>query len=613
MPFNPVSVNNRETLWRSHRAVHLDGIPHTNMEASQLHELTKEYWRQPRGEDRLREVADWYLRHLLPEELIYVKEHDRRALAPLVGPPLELLVLMLGHSLEPLLQSIVVYRPKRVFLLYNGRYSRDQSGRGRTRAKLFVQIVDALWNQQGFPWNRLLGPNHHAPPAPPQITCVGPADDALRAFSLLRSKVLPEVNADPTRRAQMLVDITGAKKSMTAGAYLFAGFAGLDVTYVDFDDYDPIHQRPYGMSCRIGRLDSPYETYNLDRWLRLRGLFERSNFDAVCLELEEPANGIIARMQRIGHFRHEELNAIQRLAHAAACYRDWLVGDYRSAWTRWSGVGAEAFPVPVAVERFGPDWIDAASTDRHQQCELLENGPPVDSNSRMTDFGKSIFGDPDRFLCYADDELQRVVRLIDGLGEFRAALLRAAGLSEVMLRFRVIQTHRSGGFDCRFEDLTGQPLADTPDDGQELSHVRLRGVFGVKLLDLLRRSSTLLKPSGRDEPDQWRCIQLRLSRGPDTTPLAEYWQCSDATRVLNPYDLAKLRNKAIHFAIPISREDANAALRSVRASRTELVSGGWIQAADAPNPLNAVPSWLDWEQLCNACGIEGLPLYGDSP
>lgn len=59
--------------------------------------------------------------------------------------------------------------------------------------------------------------------------------------------------------SNVIVDITGAKKSMVAGAFLYAAFANVPVSYVDFDDdkFNPEHAKPYGYACRIGRLVNP--------------------------------------------------------------------------------------------------------------------------------------------------------------------------------------------------------------------------------------------------------------------------------------------------------------------------------------------------------------------
>jgi hypothetical protein len=76
----------------------------------------------------------------------------------------------------------------------------------------------------------------------------------------------------------VVIDVTGGKKSMVSGAYLYAAYAGARISYVDFEEYDPKYRRPYGYSCKIGELANPYQEFALREWERVRNLYERYQF-----------------------------------------------------------------------------------------------------------------------------------------------------------------------------------------------------------------------------------------------------------------------------------------------------------------------------------------------
>src|SRR5207247_6584775 len=63
----------------------------------------------------------WYIANLLPRELQFAQHGNRLP----VSSSCDLLVLMLGFTLEPLLQVIATYKPKKVLMVLNKQYDVD--------------------------------------------------------------------------------------------------------------------------------------------------------------------------------------------------------------------------------------------------------------------------------------------------------------------------------------------------------------------------------------------------------------------------------------------------------------------------------------------------------
>jgi hypothetical protein len=85
------------------------------MTKHELKELTHKYWRMDWNEKDETKM-EWYVSKLLPHEIKYAEEQGT-----LKNKKCDLLVIMLGLSFEPLLQSIVAYQPKEILLVINNK------------------------------------------------------------------------------------------------------------------------------------------------------------------------------------------------------------------------------------------------------------------------------------------------------------------------------------------------------------------------------------------------------------------------------------------------------------------------------------------------------------
>jgi hypothetical protein len=144
---------------------------------------------------------------------------SRREAADLAPP--DLLLLTVGTSPEPLLLAVAHHAPARVALLIEEHFDDDER---RELERLWNRVRERL-EQPPFgevAWRRV-----RADPG-----------------SLFRDveQQVQAARADGVER--IVLDFTGAKKTMVAGAFLAAGFLELEASYVNFRDYDSTLNRP---------------------------------------------------------------------------------------------------------------------------------------------------------------------------------------------------------------------------------------------------------------------------------------------------------------------------------------------------------------------------------
>lgn len=378
-----------------------------------------DYW-DKYADKLLNDEERWhtYITQFLPYEL------DRaRARNQLPSDTREWLVLLVGFSLEPLLQAVCAWKPQHVLLIVNTAYG---------------QYEDKAWST--FVRGRLLELHKSRPlllPVEPTIDITTlEGDQPKDTFRCLREHVLTLLKTHD--RHQIVLDITGGKKSMVAGTYLFGAYADVQISYVDFDDdaYEPRYGKPYGDACNIGLLENPYTIFGLHEWQRVEGLYKHYAFR----NARELVQRLIPQMD--GFFRDDDIKAAERLVQVLEMHELWDNGDYTGAFTVYSHIvrwlpATSSVQLPTAIQALGeggywPQGNDAKTLI--EQIEVLEYG---DSNHPSLCI-PSLYIDVGRLLVYVHDELAKVARLIDQNEDARSALLRAAGLTEVLLRARLL-------------------------------------------------------------------------------------------------------------------------------------------------------------------------------
>jgi hypothetical protein len=572
------------------------------LNTNELRQLTRKYWDMGGAIER---QIQWYITNLLPHELEYARSPERRAIEE---RPCDTLILLVGYSVEPLLQTICAFQPQRLVLLLNEWYgSQDDPNRqsGLDRGEDLKEVIEKL------PRDLL--------PEQPAIEPHEVTDQPTSVFRKLCQHALPDQRAGK----QVIVDITGAKKSMDAGAFLFATYANVPVSYVNFDDYDEEKRRPYGFTCRVETLDNPYELFRLRGWERVRRLYRNYHFRSARQELK----GIIAAMgsgtpQEGGEslFDEDQIAAAEQLVQVLDFYERWDSGDFYAAKEGADQLQREmpGFPTPLAVETLGDKWphaegagsVRATAEQLLQIHQDLERGDPPARPS----FYISLL----RLRAYVYDELARIRRLIDFNEDYRSALLRAASLNEVLLYARLLILWVRDELVVERDGESKRPSELSLDAWREL-YSKLTDEPGevIPIVKALRWAQD------KKRPDDYRVRHedlkhstfassggfVWLRRAESALSLGSFWK-GTTLGDLNP--LRELRNKAIHTYLSVPRELAEAALELAEANRGEYEQS-WAAltdpaAAAAPLPTPAQCAALPWEEICQLCGLDFLPL-----
>lgn len=570
---------------------------------------TRRFWDETAGKAPLQRLKQ-YISELLPVELeLACARGSLPTLESLPGGNCDILVLLVGHSFEPLLQATCAYQPRlEIVPVLNKEYGPKLSGNVMRRR--LQKLLPELVGRGLVPHPISLRPGDRCP--------LLPEDSPSAVFRFL----LEQLKQDWGKGYSIIVDITGAKKSMVSGAFFFAAYSNTPISYVDFDLYEPDYGRPYGCTCNIGLIDNPYHDFYLRDWARVRRLYEQYAFAAASEALTE----MIGEMERSGFFgrqgdeegdgESDELKASRLLYSAVQVYEAWDNGDYPAAREAAREIVAalsaefrEAYQnqgIPWAVQVLGNAFWPHAQADAeanqaartmldlHFQLKYGQDGPE-----------DSLFAQPKLLLAYIEDELAKIKRLWAKKEDYRAAYLRAAGLDEFLLRARLALCWLNEGFAYR-----GQPVT--------------RARLGA---DWHKWFEVLAEHSGAEDMrkvllGQHRSFHLR-NRGELFDPvlaanvprLERYWQGKsldwDSERHEGRSVLTRLRDEAVHTHLYLSREIAEAAVVLVDASVEEFRKN-WLRRyhpavfAGSKYMATSVPKW---EQLCTWCGIDFLPPY----
>ena len=502
--------------------------------------ITKKFWEEFEP-SKIDDAMHFYVlekqkrldgKSLLEAELEYARSEGR-----LTSHPCETLVLLVGFSLEPLLQSVCVYRPHKIVLILN------EQGYPPEEWHVFANhIKDAI----GLLEQRNLLP--HSPKLPGKDGKVGypAADDPSAVF-----QTLIEVLHDET---DVVIDVSGGKKSMVSGAYLYAAYAEARISYVDFDEYDPQNRRPYGYSCRIGELSNPYQTFVLREWERMRALYEQYQFREARAILHSMSSVMTQVVPQSGP-------PIQMLQAFLEFYEKWDSGDYRGAKQFASEQNLPSFERPSAVTDLGDKWFEISGNDFTKP--------------------KHFYGDLDGVKVYVADELARIRRLIDYSEDYRSAFLRAGGVNEIVMVARLVRlvTNRA-----QRNDLLDALDEHTP------------GIFSI--------FTNLTKPAGtaisiyKNSRSQVRfgSGQTLLATISLQHPLKDWWSTIPSFRTDGWKKFLEIRNKLAHTYFSVPREWAEDALRFVQANFEDFLG-------HPVGDLDLRTKALSWPELCEKCGL----------
>jgi len=510
-----------------------------------LQKTTKEYWRTY-DHTNIDRSLERYIRKeidgLNGQSLLEAELDTARKTGRITTQSCKTLVLMVGYSLEPLLQSVCVYQPQKIILLLN------QEGYGEEEWCVFanhlVEAIDHLKTKKLLETDvQIPGKNKHQG---------YPVEDNPRSvFQKLVAVLQNENDMDG-----VVIDVTGGKKSTVSGAYLYAAYAGTRISYVDFDEYDPKHRRPYGYSCKIGGLSNPYQSFALREWERVRGLYGRYQFREAIRVLNEEILPAVEKWQS------NAKASVQQMVAFLAFYEKWDSGDLREAHAAL--INLPEFNQPDAVTILGPAWYGF-------------------SDGKFTKMPKHFYGKKEWVKGYACDELARIQRLIECNEDYRSALLRAGSLNEVVMLTRMVHLVNA--------QQEQNQLLDALDENAP-------GAYNI--------FDKLLKPEGEKltiSKDKYNRVrfgprQFTLATIEIRAPMNHWWY---STKLFNDRDngwkqFLKTRNKLAHTYFSVPREWAEDALAFVKANIEDF----WGQSVGG---MGVHTEALPWAELCALTGV----------
>lgn len=464
------------------------------------------------------------------------------------------LALLVGTSFEPLLQTIRAYQPDRLVPVVNHFYGDRENDRGnhvsgmtkwddlrRLVARLSIGELDM--------------------PETNQLETV--QDTPTSVFNHLREKLHADLAA-PDRN--VVIDISGAKKSMVAGAYLLGAYhSRAIVSYVDFDRWDEGESRPYGYSCKIGEVENPLRRWALREWERVETQYNRYNFVAALDDIPEiPVRGVLT-------------DAVESLTHFIEVCAAWDLGDLAGAKKRLTSLPQLLKDrVPTAVQMLADDWPDPAGQPRLSGTFLLA---------------------PQKVVIYATDELSKAIRLAERVRpDYRGAFARSYAVYETMLKARLLALLDLG----QVAFAEAKSIAVKKNDAVEaILHGMLTSEVR-KLLGLVIGAPR--KGWGRYRDGNGKKHQVNFEINTPTTPSVAP-PSSIASQ--DEEELQDRRNLITHTYVPVSREAAERAIALAKAYQREYADT-WGKLKDPTFDPNAdlgiyafeTPRWRELKELC---------------
>jgi len=502
------------------------------------------------------EYVHEYISKLLPREIDYFK--SKNIFSEVIKT--DILVQLVGFSWEPLFISLCAYQPETLVLVLNKKYN-DQLGdrRGMDYKEQINKLKEA---------NLIINET--------KIISDTVEDTPESVFKLLREKVLPYVNEGRS----VVIDITGAKKSMVSGAYLFATYSDSLVSYLDFGEYSVKYGRPYGYTCVIKKPENPVELFKLNEWLRVKEQYNRYAFGNALRII----NSIEKETMEFIGFEGE--NAVELLKECLRFYEVWDNGDYRAALEKYKTITAKisSFPCPSAVQELGEVWF--TNKDPKNTIKQIEGGE---------DINQSIYLQGRKILIYAQDEVGKIGRLIKYKEDYRSAFLRAIGLNDFLLKARLIRLWINNQLQIEIDDkvLKRDEFSD-----------ECRNAIDKRLLEYSGLAN-IVKLLRKEKPFTLTIDQLgktKVSYIHEAPTMDEFWRGQTCLNLNIPFDLFYLRNKAIHFCLSVSEEIAKAAFNLAKTNLEDLRKN-WVTQSIASGVYEA----LQWDDLCEQCGINFLP------
>jgi hypothetical protein len=460
----------------------------------------------------------------------------------------DLLLLTVGTSPEPLLLSVAHHHPRAVVLLTALGIDEED-----------LHELEELWNRV------------HVQIGQPCFKEVARHDVRDDPGSLFRAveKVVTDARTQDAQR--IVLDFTGAKKTIVSGAFLAAGFLNLETSYVDFDRYDSTLNQPVPGTSEVGEVPHPVKLLKLLEQDQLATGFDDRRYEraaALALELAETAASREV-VEILGAESEPWRKRFEGIKAAAETYALWQQGFYSDAAEVFSS--ASRLPLPPTVGVLAAVW---PTRDAHHG----EIGKALSEDK--------VFSTPEIALAYFVD----VLTWFDeptAQRHPRDAYLRLYGASESLISYVFHACITAARDALRIEFKTPPPAAAegaAPENTTvprlqpappELRPKVLKALYenSAKVWDLLtgRGSSVWTAVSGKlidggDTAQRWVELQCSLDAPSDIRDAASRLTTNSSDRFYWRR-FTDLRNKAVHWMAPVPPEMAG----NLRAFFTEAV------------------------------------------
>lgn len=465
------------------------------------------------------------------------------------------LALLVGTSFEPLFQTIWAYRPDRLVPVLNGFY-------GDRPPEYSDYKTGAEWWEEFSALLQYLPDEVRSKFQTPDITATV-KDDPTAVFDYLNERLKDDLRQAGRR---VVVDITGAKKTMVAGAYLFAAQTNTLISYVDFDRWDNKQGKPYGYSCRIGEVSNPLRDWAVEAWQRVRTHYNERNFTA--------ALAALATIKLADEFKA----AIDLLRQFLSVCAAWDIGDLRAAKEQMVNLPAKLKEaMPIAIEKLGGYWPDQRQPASVNEQFLLN---------------------PRDLLIYSCDELAKAQRLVGRKvrPDNRSAFARAYAVYETMIKARVLIlfTNNMLSGSRKSRNSATPPRVLITDEIKTF-------VLGKMLTSGARNLLNL--ETGQRKLDQGRIIIEAVPNALSVDRPTEFTEEEED-------ELRSQRNLLTHTYVPVTTDQASRAIAYAQAYQREYAKN-WGKEIDStftpPEELCKdafdVP---DWEKVKELCGLDFL-------
>lgn len=483
------------------------------------------------------------------------------------------LVLLIGTSFEPLYQTIWAYWPKRLVLVLNENYGLVTGNHNdfvppktiwedftdNLKSRLPHEIVDNIEDRKDLD------------EFCEKQMCV--ADTPLAIFRHLHERLKQELKARNPQQ-EVIIDITGAKKTMVAGAYLFAAYTNSKISYVDFDRYDKGYGKAYGYTCRIATVENPIKKLALKQWQAIEKFYGQYDFNAALEVLQQ-----IADEQRSfsGKSVDQFIDYLQAL-------RLWEDGQLR-----------EAYAFVQKLQSFGIPLVDDLPS---AIIDLYDYWPEKNQNEEW--LRPAIFEKPTELVEYVYDELERAKWYAGMPGkrgadpsvqtQARHAFSRAYAVHETLINARLIALFIKDAVHVQLTANNKVVLKSKANDTER--HEAIKALTRVMVSDIRK----LVVAQSQN------CVSVRkgnaeiatVARAQDYNNFASLCQ-STATKQLFQHDLYDARNAITHTFVPVTQDHAKKAVELAENNLKDFIDN-WAKLLDDKAEADALKKLRDEDQ-----------------